>query len=246
MANFSVDLSGQTAVITGAGAGIGKAAALALSAAGAAVLVNDINPDRADSLADELNAAGGLALAWQADVANRFQAAGMVEKARESFGRVHILVNAAGTFKHDPMLKLDEWDWRRLIDVNLTGTFFMCQLLGRVMGEEGGGVIVNIASTVGYTGTLPEGIGYASSKAGVIGLTRQAALEYAPQKIRVNAVCPGSILEDDMPAPDVARIPLASAGTPQDVASAVLFLCSDAASFITGQTLIVDGGASLS
>jgi 3-oxoacyl-[acyl-carrier protein] reductase len=194
---------------------------------------------------EEILGNGGRAIAWQADVCNRYQAAGMIEQARETFGRIHFLVNAAGTYKHDPIHKLDEWDWRRLIDVNLTGTFFMCQLLGRVMADEGGGVMVNLASTVGFTGTLPEGIAYASSKAGVIGLTKQTALEYAPRNIRVNAVCPANVLEDDMPTPDIARIPLARAGTPEDVANAVLFLCSDAASFITGQTLIVDGGASL-
>jgi NAD(P)-dependent dehydrogenase (short-subunit alcohol dehydrogenase family) len=245
LATFSVNLAGHAAIVTGAGSGTGKAVALALSASGAAVLVNDLNPDRADDLADEINAAGGRAFPWQADVSNRFQAAGMIETARERFGRIHLLVNAAGAYKHDPMQKLDEWDWRRLLDVNLTGTFFMCQLTGRVMADEGGGVIVNLASTIGYTGTLPEGIGYASSKAGIIGLTKQAALELAPHNIRVNAICPGSILEDDMPPPDPVRIPLVRMGTPEDVANAVLFLCSDAASFITGQTLIVDGGAGL-
>jgi 3-oxoacyl-[acyl-carrier protein] reductase len=242
--NFKVDFSGQTAIVTGAGAGTGKAVALALSAAGAAVLVNDLNPDRADSVTEEIIAAGGRATAFQGDVCNRFQAAATIETAREAYGRIHILVNAAGVFKAEPMLKLDEWDWRRMVDVNITGAFFCSQLLGRVMADEGGGVIVNIAAAAGLTGTT-ESVGYTAGKAGLIGLTRQTALEYAPHNIRVNAVCPGAVAEDDMPTPDSAKIPLSRAGMLDDVANAVLFLCSDAASFITGQTLVVDGGTSL-
>jgi 3-oxoacyl-[acyl-carrier protein] reductase len=245
LANFSVDLRGQTAIVTGGGAGIGKAIALALGAAGANVTVNDVNPDLAETTADEIIRAGGAAFGWQADVCNRFQAASIVENARERYGRVHLLVNAAGVYRADPFDKLDEWDWRRMLDVNVTGAFFCSQLMGRVMAEEGGGVIVNVASTVGFTGTLPHGVGYSASKAGLIGLTRQSALELAPKNIRVNAVCPANILEPDMPAPDVSRIPLNRVAQPAEVAHLVLFLCSDAATFITGQTLIVDGGGAL-
>lgn len=245
MPNFSVDFSGQTAIVTGAGAGTGRAIALALSAAGAAVLVNDLNPDRADSVVEEIIAGGGRATPFQGDVCNRFQAAATIETAREAYGRIHILVNAAGVFKAEPMLKLDEWDWRRMVDVNITGAFFCSQLLGRVMADEGGGVIVNIAAAAGLSGTFPESVGYTAGKAGLLGLTRQTALEYAPHNIRVNAVCPGAVAEDDMPAPDLAKIPLSRAGMLDDVANAVLFLCSDAASFITGQTLVVDGGMTL-
>lgn len=245
--NFSVDFSGQAAIVTGGGGGIGRAVALALSAAGASVVVNDVNPDRADSVVDEIIAAGGTAAPWQGDVCNRFQAAAMIEHARTLYGNVRILVNAAGVYKADTVYKLDEWDWRRLVDVNLTGTFFCCQLMGRVMTDEGGGVMVNVASSWALGGLLAQGIGYTASKAGVIGLTKAAALEFAPAGIRVNAVCPGGIVEDDMPEPDTARIPLAAhaANTPEAVAQSVLFLCSDAAAFITGQTLVIDGGAGL-
>ena len=119
----------------------------------------------------------------------------MIEHARDHFGRIHMLINAAGAEigLTAPMLKLDEWDWRRMMEVNLTGAFFCSQLLGRVMAEEGGGMIVNIASTAGHPDPLPQGVAYVASKSGMIGLTKQCAQELAPQGIRVNAVCPGNI-----------------------------------------------------
>lgn len=241
MTTLHFNFTGYHAIVTGAGAGVGRAIALALSTAGAAVLVNDLNPDRIDDLVDEISAAGGQAIGWQADISNRFQAAGLIEHARERFGRIHLLINAAGVFKSESLLKLDEWDWRRLIDVNLTGAFFCCQLLGRVMKDEGGGVMINLAPAFDYA----QSAGYSASKAGVIALTRQAAQEYAAYGIRVNAVCIGAIDEADMPAIDPARIPLGRLETPHAVAQAVLFLCSDGGAWITGQTLTVDGGASL-
>lgn len=242
--NFTVDLHGQTAIVTGAGADIGRATALALAAAGAAVVVNDLNPDRADKIAAEITEAGGRALAWQADVSNRFQVGSLIEGARDAFGRIHILVNAAGALKLGAMRTLDEWDWRRLLDVNLTGAFFCCQLLGRVMADEGGGVIVNVASTAGHPNPLPEGVGYVASKSGLIGMTKQAAREFAPAGIRVNAVCPGSITLTNAPEGQPANAQ-GRWGTPEEVASVVLFLCSDAAQFINGQAINVDGGENM-
>jgi 3-oxoacyl-[acyl-carrier protein] reductase len=241
LSNFHVDLSGKAAIVTGAGAGFGRATALALSAAGTSVLINDLNPDRADDVVDEIHALGGQAAPFQGDVSNRFQAAATIEHARGIYGRVEILINAAGAFKSGAALNVDEWDWRRLLDVNLTGAFFMSQLLGRVMRDEGGGSIVSFTRQV----TGPDGIGFAAAKAGVIGLTRQLAMEYAPHNIRVNAVSIGGLDEEDMPTVDASQVPLGRAASAEDVANAVLFLCSDAAAFITGQTLTVDGGLSL-
>ena len=240
-ATFNVDLSGHAALVTGAGADVGKAVALALAASGASVLVNDINPDKIETIAEEIAAAGGRAVPFHGDVANRFQASAMIEAARDAFGRVDILVNAAGVFKGGAMATLDEWDWRRVIDVNLTGAFFCTQLLGRVMAEEGGGVIVNIASTAGHNNTLPHGISYVASKAGMIGLTKQSARELAPHGIRVNAVCVGN-LEGEVETPQNAQ---GRTGTAEEIASVVLFLCSDAARFITGQAINVDGGEAM-
>lgn len=221
-APFSVDLTGRAAIVTGAGTDVGRAAAIALAKAGAAVVVNDINPDKCDQVVEMITAQGGRAVAHQGDVANRFQVASLIESARDAFGMISILINAAGVFKRGAMDKLDEWDWRRVIDVNLTGTFFASQLLGRVMADEGGGVIVNVAPET----TLPDGISYVASKAGVLGLTRQSARELASAGVRVNAVCPPPFEDDDDPRAEMA-------------ADVILFLCSDAARGLTGQALPV-------
>ena len=138
---------------------------------------------------------------------------------------------------------IDEWDWRRQIEVNMTGVFFCMQLVGRVMANEGGGCMINLASTAGYQKSLPAGIGYVSGKSGMIGMTRQAARELAPYQIRVNAIAAGNINEDDMPAASPQHSLLQRTGSPDDVAQVALFLCSDAADFITGQVITVDGGS---
>lgn len=241
--NFQVDLSGQTALVTGGGNGVGRAIALALGAAGAQVCVSDINPDTPEQVAEEINAAGGTAFGWNADVSNRYQAGSMIEEVREQYGRVHIVVNAAGVLKRGPAAKLDEWDWRRVLDVNLTGTFFVTQLMGRVLADEGGGVIINMASNAAHPGPMADAVSYVASKAGVIGLTRQMAEELAPGDIRVNAVCYGQVAEGDTEDDaSPAGVPMGRAAQPEEIASVVLFLCSDGASYITGQAINVDGG----
>jgi 3-oxoacyl-[acyl-carrier protein] reductase len=242
-APFHVSLDGHTAIVTGAGADIGRATALSLARAGAAVCVNDVNPVTIDDVCDEIAASGGRAFPWQGDVSNRFQAAAMIEKTRDMYGRITILVNAASVHRDGPLDKLDEWDWRRILDINLTGTFFCTQLVSRPMGDDGGGCIINMGSTAGSLYTLPDGISYVTSKAGVIGLTRQSARELAPLHIRVNAICPGNLQGDfdaELPAPGNY---LGRRGAFEDVAAAALFLCSDAARFITGQAIVVDGGS---
>ena len=234
--SLSFDFSDRAAIVTGAGAGVGRAIAVALARAGASVCAVDLNPDRCDRVLAEMAAAGGQGTAFVGDVSNRFQASAAIEQARETFGRVDLLVNAAGVFKSGEMLLMDEWDWRRVLEVNLGGPFFMSQLLGRVMADAGGGAILNL----GASGARAEGVGFVASKTGVVGLTQQTARELAQYHIRCNALILGAVGEDDMPASQTALI-----GTLVDAASAALFLLSDGARFITGQTLTVDGGASL-
>lgn len=242
--NFSVNLSGQNAIVTGAGEGVGKAIALALAAAGANVCVNDINPDRAAKVRDEIVSMGRDSLEWTADASNKFHMASMIEACRDQFGKLHILINAAGVSRPSTFLKLDDYDWRRIIEVNLTGVFYCTQLVGRVMADEGGGVIVNIASVFGHTLSLTQHTAYTASKAGVIGLTREVARELAPLQVRVNAICPAQIADTEgttaVPSNPQERI-----GTPEEVAAVALFLVSDGASFITGQAIHVDGGLSM-
>jgi 3-oxoacyl-[acyl-carrier protein] reductase len=237
-ADFSVRLNGHAAIVTGGGAELGRACALSLARAGAAVVVGDVNPDSADETALRITEAGGRALALHADVSNRFQASALIEGARDAFGRITLLVNAASIFRSGPLDRLDEWDWRRVIDVNLTGAFFMTQLLGRVMADEEGGAIVNLASFAGAGRTLPDGVSYTASKAGLLGLTQQAARELAPRGVRVNAVCPGAVSDYPPHGPENA---LGRPASDDDIAAAVLFLLSDGARFITGQALHVDG-----
>ncbi|MEM9953935.1 MAG: SDR family NAD(P)-dependent oxidoreductase [Chloroflexota bacterium] len=244
MSNFVVDFTGKSAIVTGAGSGIGRAVAEALVNAGANVALNDLNPDRVETVTDALIANGGNAVGFHGDVANRFQVSALIERARDAHGKIDFMVNTAGIFKAEPLAKIDEWDWRRQVEVNLTGTFFCTQLMSRVMVDEGGGAIVNLASTAGHPNPITEGIGYVSSKAAIIGLTKQAAQELAPHNVRVNAVCPAHIDTPDMPASDAPPNAMQRLGTSTDVANVILFLLSDAAQFITGQAINVDGGES--
>jgi NAD(P)-dependent dehydrogenase (short-subunit alcohol dehydrogenase family) len=244
MGHFSVDLTGRVALVTAAGDGFGRAVSQALAGAGAAVCVNAINPDRADRVVDAIQAAGGRAMPWTADVSNRFQVGAMIEAVRDQFGGLHCLVNSTSVEKRSPLLSVDEYDWRRVVEINLTGAFFCTQLAARVMVEEGGGTIVNIISTNPAVLSRRDSAAYAASQAGLIAVTRESARDLAARGVRVNAVCPANITPESEAA-DPGRIPQGRTGTPEEVAAVVLFLCSESASYITGQAIVVDGGGSL-
>lgn len=245
------EFAGKTVMITGAGRGIGRVVALKFAAEGAQVAANDISPDNLGDTVDQIRQAGGTAEAFVADVSDKMHVQAMIEEIRDAFGRLDILVNNAGVEPHDTLLDLDEYDWDRTLAVNLKGPFLTMQSVGRVMAEEGGGVMVNVASIAGRAHGLKDRAPYVASKMGLIGLTREAAREFAAYGIRVNAVCPGVIitemtakLRDDqaMMARWLADIPQGRLGDPEDVAAVVLFLCSDAARYITGQAINIDGG----
>jgi NAD(P)-dependent dehydrogenase (short-subunit alcohol dehydrogenase family) len=248
-------LDEKVAIVTGAGQGLGEAIAHTLAKSGAMVAVNDLNPDRAERVAAAIRADGGDAIGIAADISNKFQCVHLIETTRAEWGRLDILVNNAGIEPVESVLKLDEWDWDRCIDVNLKGTFMMSQLCGRVMVDEnqerGGGVIVNISSIAGVEIPLMHRAVYCASKAGMVGFARECAREFAQYGIRVNTIVPGVFItpmtekarqNPDMMAKWMREIPMERLGDAEEVASAVLFLCSDASSYMTGTTLTVDGG----
>ncbi len=254
---MEIRLDNKVAIVTGAGQGIGKAIAEILAAAGARVAVNDINPDRAEKTAVAICEAGGQALGIAADIGNKFQCVHLVETTRKQWGQLDILVNNASVEPRSSILKTDEWEWQRVMDVNLKGTFFMSQLCGRVMADENqerGGAIVNIASIAGVSQPLSNRAAYCASKAGIVGFARECAREFAAYNIRVNTVLPGIIDTSrvnahDLPTEEVAgwlkNVPLARLGLVEEVAATVLFLCADSSSYITGSTLTVDGGLTM-
>lgn len=245
------EFEGKIALVTGAGRGIGRALAQALGAQGAWVAANDITPVNLDETVASIRAAGGRAIEVVADVAKKMPVQTMITQILDEWDRIDILINNAGVEPHAPLLEMDEWDWRRTIDVNLSGPFFTIQSVGRVMRQQGGGVIVNIGSIAGRAHGLKDRCAYVASKMGLIGLTREAARELAAFNIRVNAVCPG-VIETEMTAAlrqDEAvlekwllDIPGGRLGKPDDIVPVVLFLCSQSAAYLTGQAINVDGG----
>ncbi len=241
----------RVVLISGAGRGIGKAIAQAFAAEGAIVAANDITPVNLDPTVAEIQASGGRAKAYVFDIAKRMPCFAMVEQVLKDYGRIDILINNAAVEPHAPLLEMDEWDWQRTLDVNLSGAFYLTQACGRAMRNQAGGCIVNIASIAGRAFGLKNRAAYVASKMGLIGLTRAAALELAPYQIRVNAVCPG-VIETEMTAALradqammqswLASIPQGRLGKPEDVVGLVLFLCSPSAAYLNGQAINVDGG----
>jgi NAD(P)-dependent dehydrogenase (short-subunit alcohol dehydrogenase family) len=253
-------LTGQVAIVTGAGVGIGRAISLALAEAGAHVVTADINPKSAEEAASAIMAFQRRSLAVPADVGNLQDIDRMVQRTLEAFGRVDILVNNAGVTRRADIMELTEEDWDRIHRVNAKGVFFCLQRVAREMIPQRSGRIINIASIAGkgYAGT--SNAAYAASKGAVISLTKTAAQQLAKHNINVNAICPGvtrtslsnanleirarqeGVSIEEMDRRRVRDIPLQRANDPEDIAAMAVFLASPGARNITGQSYNVDGG----
>lgn len=240
-----MNLSNKIAIVTGAGQGIGRGIALALAQAGCTVVVSDLQQSDCERVVAEISTTGSKGLAVACDVSQANAVDQLLATTVKECGRVDILVNNAGIYPFKPFLELTEADWDKVIDVNLKGVFLCAQAAAKVMAP--GSKIINISSIaafVGFAGLTH----YCASKGGLNGLIRPLALELAAKRINVNNVAPGAIetpgavQPEEMKQQTVAAIPWGRMGTPNDIAQAVLFLASEQADYITGQTLVVDGG----
>jgi len=240
-------LRGQVAIITGASRGIGKAIALELAKQGSSVVVNYASSGTsAEQIVEEITAAGGTAIALQADVSQAEHVDALINSVLEKFHRVDILVNNAGITRDTLLLRMKPEDWQAVIDLNLTGVFLCTRAVSKTMLKQRSGRIINIASVAGQMGN-PGQANYSAAKAGVIGFTKTVAKEMASRGITVNAVAPGFIATDmtsNLNSEEILKyIPLGRYGQPDEIAGMVRFLAADpAAGYITGQVFNVDGG----
>ncbi|WP_158737664.1 3-oxoacyl-[acyl-carrier-protein] reductase [Alteribacillus sp. YIM 98480] len=245
-------LNGKSALVTGASRGIGRAIALELAKNGANVAVNYAgSAQKAEEVAAACKDYGVEAFAIQADVSKEDDVKAMIKEVTNVFGSIDILVNNAGITRDNLVMRLKEEDWDAVLDTNLKGVFQCAKAAARPMMKQRGGKIINIASVVGILGNAGQA-NYTAAKAGVIGLTKTLAREFAPRSIQVNAVAPGFIatdmteeLQEDSKEALLQQIPLGVLGEPEDIAKTVRFLASEDAKYITGQTVHVDGGMAM-
>jgi 3-oxoacyl-[acyl-carrier protein] reductase len=244
-------LEGRCAIITGAGQGIGRAVAKGLADQGANVVIAELNADSGKQIAEEITSTGNRALAVQADVSQEESVTYMIEETLRDFGGVDILVNNAAIFPASSVAQMNIKEWNQVLQTNLTGTFFCCRAVMPILKKQRSGRIINFTSGRALQGSR-HGAHYAATKAGIIGFTKSLALELAPHGITVNAICPGltdtaqsrahSATLEEYHA-KAKNIPLGRIGQPEDFIGPVVFLASDWAAYITGQTLIVNGGS---
>ncbi len=226
------DFSNQVVLITGAGRGLGRALALAFAAHGATVAANDLTPINLDETVRLAEESGGILQPFLFDIAKKMPVQGLVEQVRTQYGRIDLLVNNAAVKPRRAILEMDEWDWLRTMDVNLNGPFYLTQSVGRVMKEQGGGIILNV---ICHALGQPNYAAYAASKAGLSELTRQAAHELSAFNIRVNAICPAAM--DALGTPPTIPVEISTG-----IIDLALFLCSADAGAISGQIFSIDAG----
>ncbi len=243
-------LRGKVAIVTGAGSGIGRATAHRFGAEGAKVVVNDVNAEAATRVAKEIEAAGGIAASFAADVSDSRQVEALVREATSRYGRLDVLVNNAAAVIPGPVESISDADWRRTQAVTLDGVFYGMRAALPVMAAQGGGSIINIASGAAIAGE-PGLAAYGAAKAAVVNLTKTAAVENAARGVRVNTILPGPIATPPLLAAVEAtgglagwerQIPCGRLGTPEEMAAVALFLASDEASYVHGAAIIADGG----